>query len=509
MPSQSPPHSRHMSDPNPSSSNRESGAAPDAHLLTPSPSSPAGTPTPLGSHLPTPHGSHVPPVPPVPQIVTHRQPPTAPVGLTYTGRRTHKKSRTGCAICKARKIKCDERHPSCLNCISHGVECPFLTAPPGTAIPTNLSIPNHSRARHASKTATRASRSPSSPLSPYPYPPSAPPAESDILPMLELELLHNFTSRTYLTLASDPAVRDFWRVDVVDVGLKYEFIMRAVLAISSLHLAYHQDSSERRDFYTAQGMLLHQKASREAMKFLNDDIHGNLLQVDKDAAARLFLFSMLTIYFALASPRRPQSDGSFFINETSSFPEWTFLVTGAKSLSAVLGQRGQETMLAPFLAYGGQRWRTHRAKMEESHMGEAWGPLSGLREKIVNSMKQQEGQEGAQERLATYIHAIDELELSLVVITREQNGEEEKDVLDAMLWLWGVSDSLVPLLKIPTQEAVAIFAHFCILWKHHERTWWLQGWGDHLVERAHQILDAEHREWIEWPMRVVGLGLGR
>ncbi|KAK4653535.1 hypothetical protein QC762_507810 [Podospora pseudocomata] len=493
------------SNPNPSSSS--------SSLLTPSPSSPAGTPTPFGSNVPTPHGGqNVPPQPPapVPTIVTHRQ-QQPPVGLTYTGRRTHKKSRTGCAICKARKIKCDERHPSCLNCISHGVECPFLTAPPGTATPITLGIPNRtSGARHAAKTATRASRSPSSPSGPYPHSQSV---ESDVLPLLELELLHNFTSRTYLTLASDAGVREFWRVDVVDAALKCDFIMRAVLAISSLHLAYHQESSERRDFYTAQGMVLHQKASREAMKYLSDDGQHHLLRVDKDAAARLFLFSMLTIYFALASPRRPHSEGgSFFINETSSFPEWTFLVTGAKSLSSVLGPRGHETMLAPFLAYGGQRWRTHRAKMQESQMGEAWGPLSALRQNILGSMQKQEGQEGAQERLATYIHALDELELSLVIITREQNGEgaeEEKDVLDAMLWLWEVSDSLVPLLKIPTPEAVAIFAHFCILWKHHERTWWLQGWGDHLVERAHEILDEEHREWIEWPMRVVGLGLGR
>lgn len=72
-----------------------------------------------------------------------------------------------------------------------------------------------------------------------------------------------------------------------------------------------------------------------------------------------------------------------------------------------------------------------------------------------------QAQVGAEQRLRTYIHAINELELSLVIIMREQG--EDKDVLDAMLWLWEVSDSLVPLLKIPTQEAVAIFAHFCIL----------------------------------------------
>jgi hypothetical protein len=147
-----------------------------------------------------------------------------------------------------------------------------------------------------------------------------------------------------------------------------------------------------------------------------------------------------------------------------------------------------------------------------------------------------------------------------------------RDVLDAMLWLWEVSDSLVPLLKPgpvrmdtypntsptsssstssssssytptrktktgteirtetktetktsssdsnipetetettttilgPTQEAVVIFAHFSILLKHHESHWWLQGWAEHLISRAYEILDDEHRSWIEWPMREVG-----
>lgn len=73
---------------------------------------------------------------------------------------------------------------------------------------------------------------------------------------------------------------------------------------------------------------------------------------------------------------------------------------------------------------------------------------------------------------------------------------------------------MVPLLRAtpgdeesgPKQEAVAIFAHFSIILKHHESEshWWLQGWADHLVARAYEILDDEHRVWIEWPMSEVG-----
>jgi hypothetical protein len=66
--------------------------------------------------------------------------------------------------------------------------------------------------------------------------------------------------------------------------------MRAVLAVSALHLAYHRP--DRRDFYLEEGILLHQKAARSAMRVM---AIGD--KMDKDQAASLFLFSMLTIFF--------------------------------------------------------------------------------------------------------------------------------------------------------------------------------------------------------------------
>lgn len=162
----------------------------------------------------------------------------------------------------------------------------------------------------------------------------------------------------------------------------------------------------------------------------------------------------------------------------------------------VLGERGLETVAAPFLLYGRQRWLAHREKLREVSPSAASRalPLAPLRAHITAAVTDAD-------LLATYAHALDELELALVV---RHDPTAPRDVLDAMVWLWTVSDSLVPLLRVPTQEAVAIFAHFCVLLKHHESHWWLQGWGDHLMLRAHEILDEEHRRWIEWPMREVG-----
>ena len=114
--------------------------------------------------------------------------------------------------------------------------------------------------------------------------------------MLELELLHNFTTKTYTTLTTDSSVWSFWRDDVVQLGLTCDYIMRAVLAVSALHLASQRP--DRRDFYVAEGILLHQKASRAAMHVMATE--GD--KIDKDQGANLFLFSMLTLFFGNPFP---------------------------------------------------------------------------------------------------------------------------------------------------------------------------------------------------------------
>lgn len=115
--------------------------------------------------------------------------------------------------------------------------------------------------------------------------------EGEALPLLELELLHNFTTKTHTTLAVEPSLWVFWRDDVVQLGLTCDYVMRAVLAVSALHLAYHRP--DRRDFYTEAGILLHQKAARSAMRVMAAADRG----IDKDQAASLFVFSMLTMFF--------------------------------------------------------------------------------------------------------------------------------------------------------------------------------------------------------------------
>jgi hypothetical protein len=54
---------------------------------------------------------------------------------------------------------------------------------------------------------------------------------------------------------------------------------------------------DRRDFFTTQGVLLHQRAAELAIRHMAPSGVENV-----DNAANLFLFSMLTVYFGKLTP---------------------------------------------------------------------------------------------------------------------------------------------------------------------------------------------------------------
>ncbi|ETS77969.1 hypothetical protein PFICI_10031 [Pestalotiopsis fici W106-1] len=339
-------------------------------------------------------------------------------------------------------FKCDEAKPACGNCIKHSVDCDFLSLD-----------------------------SPRSKLSPGP---------SQALDMSSLELLHNFTTRTYVTLSESLILRDFYRFSAVQRGLQCEYIMRTLLAISALHLAHH--NVERRDHYQSLGMAQHQIATRDAMALITDP--------SPETAESLFLFSTLTIYFALACPRK--DDGPLFIEE-SGFPEWMFLLQGTRAFMSIAGDQSNRLM-APLLNHGADRWFARQAGPDSS-LDVANRHLTGMRSMI--ELRQSDAK-----LRNIYVRAIDELQKSFSILDRI--GCEPCDLTDAFVWIFEVAEDLLPLLRVPTQEAVAIFAFFAVLLKRMEKHWYLHGWADHLIAKSYHLLDEEHRLWIQWPLQETG-----
>lgn len=129
----------------------------------------------------------------------------------------------------------------------------------------------------------------------------------------------------------------------------------------------------------------------------------------------------------------------------------------------------------------------------ESHSADTQSPLQNLRMWLDES-------EQDTHRLYIYNRAVKELQS----LYRLLQMDTRLEILDAFVWIWEVADDFLPLLELPTQEAVAIFAYFFVVLKRLDDQWWLQGWADHLMSQAYATLDDEHRLWIGWPIEQIG-----
>ncbi|KAK6858738.1 hypothetical protein PG995_005302 [Apiospora arundinis] len=355
-----------------------------------------------------------------------------------TSRRSHPKSRTGCKTCKLRKVKCDEKKPKCGNCIKHNADCDF-------AGPARISLPQD-------------------------------------INCSDLELLHNFTTRTFSTLSGSPVLREFYRITAVHIGLKCDYVMRALLAVSSLHLAHHRP--EMHDRYMSLAIGHHHIATTDVTQLMNGAVTV--------AASNLFLFSVLTIFFALGCPRK---EDEFLLFGESGFPDWLFLLKGTRVfIDAVQTQPADDNgVLTILFNHGSDRWLMRENRpVHTTHVHQQLDNMAVL---IVLRQPDQRLRD-------IYLRAIGELHKSFSLANC--GSDETNDLTDAFVWIYAVIDDLVPLLRVPTQEAVAIFAFFSVFFKRLGTQWYIEGWADHLISKAYSLLDEEHRLWIQWPLEEMG-----
>ncbi|OHE91142.1 hypothetical protein CORC01_13553, partial [Colletotrichum orchidophilum] len=414
-------------------------------------------------------------------------------------KKPHRKSRLGCHTCKKRKIKvrltrnlcisspvvaqcsaitrasypaqdlqqaCDELKPACQNCVRHLVTCDFAQGHSMPVSMTSMQITLQTTVDTVNIGDLVASTR------------SIPAIDKD-LNFVDLELIHNFTTSVYMTLSTDDLVRQMWQVSVVRMALKCEYVMRTLLSISALHLAHERP--ERKEALVSKALLYHRLASREAMQLMST--------LDERNAENLFLFSLLTIFFALASGRYLKE--SVVVWE-SAFPDWTFLLSGACSLIKLLNSKNYEGPLTPLLTYAKERFFTARDDSRAQPTA-----LKSLRKRVSGSNVNKD-------LLRIYNMAIDELGPPLSLALHDEG--RGMDIMDMFIWKYFVSDEFLPLLKEPraNQEAIVIYAHFCIVLKRLESQWWLQGWSIHLISQAWELLDESHKSWIQWPMEELG-----
>ncbi|KAI1364591.1 hypothetical protein F5Y08DRAFT_204809 [Xylaria arbuscula] len=427
-------------------------------------------------------------------------------------RRSHKKSRAGCRRCKVRKIKCDEVHPRCGNCSKHGVSCDFehpnirdthapkaactidtaAGAPTETPRPASssasASASAHSPVAHSENSPTNASDtttptvtgSTPAPIykTPEPLPLSSTTTKKNR--MLELKLLHNFTTVTAKTLSvSSPVLEKIWRETVPELAFSSaSYLADTLLAVSALHL--RSSSPHDRELIRASHSYMASACSE----------YGACLSkgVTESNAEALFLTSALIAFQSTASRIFTRDD----INDRTSgysLPlSWFHSFQGVKAVVAATWQWLRiSTIVIPIIE------SQPALNLDLSGHPTFFSNLMvGLDDEIA---KFESDPATHLETRSAYQHAIAVLDWAHKI---PYTGAP-------LVFLATVSRRFIELLEARRPRALAILASYFALLKCLDDVWWLKGVARREIMGIVSLFDPDDDEWwprLQWPLRI-------
>ncbi|PVI08235.1 hypothetical protein DM02DRAFT_608306 [Periconia macrospinosa] len=196
-----------------------------------------------------------------------------------SSKRPHTKSRLGCAQCKKRRIKCDNRAPECANCNKKGIQCEYRS---WESAVEQLQLP---RPQNDSPTA----------IADRHLSPAAPPSSmSSTFSLYDLGLLHTFTIRASVTVIRRDVAsfRTIWQEDVPQLSLDHPYLMHAILSFAAAYNMHHSTPESHSDDQAHRAARDHYDKALVSMRAL-------VSQITREAADPLLCFSILICFVTM------------------------------------------------------------------------------------------------------------------------------------------------------------------------------------------------------------------
>lgn len=155
-----------------------------------------------------------------------------------------------------------------------------------------------------------------------------------------------------MTFQSDPATRTIFRVSIPQLGLKFAFVMRGVLAIAAHHLARFKH--DQHEYYMSQAQYHQDIGLREASALIPN--------INEENCSAVYIFSTLTFFSSLAKPRRA---GDLFVVGEEGIADWIFLMKGSSYIIQSSWEILRKGPFGPLFEAGQRRydWRSTLAEV--------------------------------------------------------------------------------------------------------------------------------------------------
>lgn len=304
----------------------------------------------------------------------------------------------------------------------------------------------------------------------------------------DLELLHHFSTVTYLTMSNVPEEQKLWQTTIVQLGLQHTFLLRGILALSALHLNYLKSSPQAIGYIikasTHQNIALAQ--FRQAVTSVNASTFDAVLAF----SCVLPIHSMAITACSTFRAQMAEQDN------LSAFLESTQLLRSVNQLLLPALDVFKTNTILPLI-------QVTRQDLPEAdiypgiesfdRLEAACSTFSNSPSAIINHA-----------RVLTFRSTIAQLRTTFAR-TGNAAGVERFTVGIVLMWIIAVSDEYMVLLNERHPSAMAILAHFAALLYRNQDVWWLEGLGSSLVEIISVDLGDEWADVMSWPMMATGL----
>ncbi|KAM0431001.1 hypothetical protein ACHAPT_005635 [Fusarium lateritium] len=364
----------------------------------------------------------------------------------------HTKSKTGCARCRARRVKCDEARPVCGSCHRHKVHCHYDRAPQ-----------------------TRIVRPSAAPATPTDNGSPTPPTESRERRYRELGLMHTFladicphTAGTHL-----PVLQNTWVNEVPRMALEHEPLLNAIMSLSCLYLMIEGRNTDPE-------LELPRANYLEATVQQHRETLANMTRENSDPAC--FVSVLLTM----------DTFANLRFRQLEPYEPPLHWLQMSRGLGGVFGQAMELLKDEPDAKI--------RPLIDTTH--------SYVKANVVFCKSNREGLEHLLEFHEGEIHGQDDVTAYENVVSyigsvmRALRSREDPKMISRRLTSFSVlvSARFIELLRSQKPRALVLLAHFFALASCIRYTWWVGPSPGREVRAIQAQLGEEWQALMSWPM---------
>ena len=282
-------------------------------------------------------------------------------------------------------------------------------------------------------------------------------------------------------MIADEDTKGLWQDHLVRWGMEFPSILHLLLTLSALHLSYERPA--QRDEYIQQ--------ADDHFTFGVRTVTSVISQLNEQNCQQIYMATVLICLIYFGRGPRP---GEYLIFSDSGPAEWLVLMSGVKMVLSTY----QAKVFSGILEPDGEDEDHTLSPAMQAELHDHLAQIDAVQRLIEQDILDEN-------QRAMYFAALKDLrEIMGEVYEKRSSGKPGVDLMHLLIgWLYRRHEEFVHMLEQKEPRALVILAYWAVMLKYMESSWFMEGWGEHVLSGISDSLHVDFRSWIEWPWQKV------